>query len=87
MAKDRRNDAEFCYMSSRDFADRINNAEDSSGSDTTTATTTSTLPVEASFASAAAAAPLIVDGGNNGAPGLMASCLAVLGAAIMAVIF
>ena len=84
MAKDRRNDAEFCYMSSRDFANKINNAEDGSG---TTATTTSTLPVEASFASAAAAAPLVADDGNNGTPGLMASCLTVLGAAIIVAIF
>ena len=81
MARDRSADAEYCYTSSREFADRINNARDG------TTTTTTTLPVEASFAGAAVAAPLIGDDGNNGAPGLMASCLAVLAAAFMAAIF
>ena len=79
MARDRRNDAEFCHMSSMEFADRINGeAEDSE---------TFTLPVEASFASAAVAAPLIDEDDNNGTPALIASCFAVLGAAIIAAIF
>ena len=85
MAKDRRNDAEFCQMSSKDFADKINNGGDTT--DDTTAVATSTLPVEASFASAAVAAPIIVDDDDSGAPGLMASCLAVAGAAIISAIF
>lgn len=79
MAKDRMRDAEFCHMSSMDFADRINgDAEDSA---------TTTLPVEASFASAAVAAPLIDDDGSSSAPALITSCFAVLGAAIMAAFF
>lgn len=79
MARDRRNDAEFCHMSSMDFADRINGeAEDSA---------TSTLPVEASFASAAVAAPLVDDDDNSGAPTMFVSCFIVLGAAIMAAVF
>ena len=81
MAKNRMADADFCHRSSMDFANKINRAD---GTDTTTSTI---LPVEASFASAAVAAPLIVDSGSSGAPGLMASCLAVLAAALMAAVF
>ena len=81
MARDRRNDAEFCHGSSMDFANKINNM----GEDTTAVT--NTLPIEASFASAAVAAPLIDGDGNNGAPALMASCFAMLGAIIIAAIF
>ena len=80
MARDRQADADFCYTSSMDLADKIN------GDGTTDATTVSTLPVETSFASAAAAAPLIADE-PGAAPGLMASGFAVLVAALMAVFF
>ena len=79
MAKNRMMDADFCHRSSMDFANKINSPNST--------VTTSTLPVEASFASAAVAAPLIVDSGSSGAPGLMASCLAVLAAVLMAAIF
>ena len=81
MAKDRRADAEFCHNSSMKFSDKINGANS-----TSTEVTSSTLPVEASFASAAAAAPLIVEEGPSGAPGLMASSLAVLAAALLAAV-
>ena len=80
MARDRTADADFCHTSSKDFADKINSDS------TTDATATSTLPVEASFASAAAAAPLVIDD-QSAAPGLVASCLAVLAAALMAAFF
>ena len=79
MAKDRMNDADFCNMSSMKFADQINGETEESA--------TVILPVEASFASAAVAAPLIEDDGSSGAPALIASCLAVLGMAIIAAIF
>ena len=80
MAKDPKEDADFCHRGSMDFADKINGeAEDS--------VTTTTLPVEASFASAAVAAPLTEDDDSSGAPALVASSLAVLGVAIMAAIF
>lgn len=79
MAQDPKEDAEFCHRSSMDFADKINGeAEDS---------VTVILPIEASFASAAVAAPLIEDDGSSGAPALLASSLAVLGVAVMAVLF
>lgn len=78
MAKNKMADADFCHRSSMEFADKINSADSTS--------TTSTLPVEASFASAAVAAPLIADT-SGGAPGTMASCLAVLAAVLVAAIF
>ena len=83
MAKNRRDDADFCHASSKDFADKINGDTD----DTDGTPVSSSLPVEASFASAAVAAPLIEDDGSSGAPGLMASCLAVVGAALVAALF
>ena len=76
MAKDRKDDAEFCHTSSMEFADKING-------DTTDG---STLPAETSFASAAVAAPLVTDD-PSAAPGLVASCIAVLAGTIMAAIF
>ena len=87
MAKDKRADSQFCHTSSKDFANKINNATVS----TDGTPVSSSLPVEASFASAAVAAPLIADttpGGSSDAPGhTTSSCLAVmLGAALLAVL-
>ena len=75
MAQDRRADAEFCHMSSMQFADKINSADSEE--------VTTELPAEASFASAAVAAPQVVDE-QSGAPSLLASCLGVLAVALMA---
>ena len=98
IAKDRSADSNFCHDSSKDFADRINDATSTSNTTTTDSIiTTSVLPVEASFASAAAVAPLVVDtdenSNNNGAVNHMAmstyTCLLALltGTALKAVVF